>query len=51
MDNVSPVDILILIALVLAAIEQFDAKGRSLGMWAVILVCVALLWGTFLEVT
>jgi hypothetical protein len=47
MDNVSPVDIVFLVALVLAGIEQFDAKGRSLGMWAVILICVGLLWGTF----
>ena len=41
--------ILALIALVLAAVAQIDARGRSLTDWAVILVCVALLWGTFVK--
>lgn len=37
--------ILIIIALVLAVIEEFRAQGQSLIAWAVILVSVALLWG------
>ncbi|HKR50533.1 MAG TPA: hypothetical protein VJT72_13350 [Pseudonocardiaceae bacterium] len=38
-------DILILVALVLALVEEFQAQGRSLVGWAVVLVCIALLWG------
>ncbi len=37
--------ILVIIALVLALIDEFRAKGQSLTGWAVVLVCVALLWG------
>jgi len=37
--------ILIIGALLLALIEEFQAQGRSLIGWAVVLVCVALLWG------
>lgn len=37
--------ILVLIALVLALVEEFQAQGRSLLGWAVVLVCVSLLWG------
>lgn len=32
-------------ALVLALIEEFNAGGRSLLGWAVVLICAALLWG------
>ncbi len=38
-------DVLVIIALVLAAVEQISARGRSLLAWAVILICAALLWG------
>ena len=44
----SATDILVFIALAFAAIEQFNARGRSLGMWAVIFICVALLWGSLI---
>lgn len=37
-------DVFIIIALVMAAIEQWEAKGRSLTIWAIILICLALLW-------
>lgn len=37
--------ILILLAAVFAVVEQFEARGRSLLAWAVLLVCVALMWG------
>ena len=37
--------ILIIVGLVLALIEQFQAQGRSLIGWAVVFVCIALLWG------
>lgn len=37
--------LLIIGGLVLALIEEFQAQGRSLLGWAVVLVCVALLWG------
>jgi uncharacterized membrane protein YtjA (UPF0391 family) len=33
------------LALILAAIEQARARGRSLTGWAVIFVCIGLLWG------
>ncbi len=39
---------LVLVALVLAAFDLLDARGRSLLAWAVVLVCVALLWGRLL---
>jgi hypothetical protein len=38
-------ELVFIIALVLAAIEQFHAKGQSLICWSVILVCIGLLWG------
>ena len=38
-------EILIVIALILAAIDEFRAQGQGLTSWAVILVCIALLWG------
>jgi hypothetical protein len=37
--------ILVVVALVLAVIEEFNAQGRSLLGWAVILVALSLLWG------
>jgi hypothetical protein len=38
-------DILFIVALILAVIEQIRARGQSLVIWAVILICVGLLWG------
>jgi hypothetical protein len=38
-------DVLVLVALILSVIEQVRARGQSLLTWAVLLVCVALLWG------
>ena len=37
-------DVLVLVALVLAIIEEFRARGQALVVWSVILVCAALLW-------
>ena len=39
--------ILFLVALVLALVEEFQAQGRSLLGWAVVFVCIGLLWGSF----
>lgn len=37
--------ILLVAALILAFIDQFRAQGQSLTDWAVVFVCIALLWG------
>lgn len=37
-------DVLVIVALILAIVEQFRARGQALLVWAVILVCIALLW-------
>jgi uncharacterized membrane protein YtjA (UPF0391 family) len=34
-----------LVALVLALVEQFIARGHSLLAWAVIFICIGLTWG------
>ena len=47
MNNVP--EILFIVALILAVIEQFRAQGQSLIAWAVILVAVGLLWGNFVK--
>ena len=39
--------VLFLVALILAVIEQIRAKGQSLLIWAVFLICAGLLWGLF----
>lgn len=39
-------DILVVVAFVLACIDQFRENGRSLTGWAVIFICIALLWGS-----
>jgi len=36
---------LTVVALVLALIDEFQAQGRSLVGWAVVFLCIALLWG------
>ena len=38
-------EILYIIALILAGIEQVRDRGQSLALWAVILICVGLLYG------
>ena len=38
-------EILFIIALILAGIEQVRDRGQSLALWAVILICVGLLYG------
>ena len=38
-------DILFVVALILAAIDQIRAKGQSLTGWACILIAIGLLWG------
>jgi hypothetical protein len=37
-------DVLVIVALILAAVEELQARGQALLGWAVILVCIALLW-------
>lgn len=37
--------VLELVALVFAVAELVQAQGKSLLAWAVVLVCIALLWG------
>ncbi len=37
--------ILVVIALILALIDEFRAQGQSLTGWAVVLLSISLLWG------
>ena len=37
--------ILFVIALVLALVDEFRARGQSLTGWAVVLISIGLLWG------
>ena len=37
--------ILFVVALILALVDEFRAQGQSLTGWAVVLVCIGLLWG------
>lgn len=37
--------LLVLVALISALVDLFRSDGRSLTGWAVVLVCVSLLWG------
>ena len=37
--------LLFVIALVLALIDELRAEGKSLTGWAVVIVCIGLLWG------
>jgi len=37
-------DVAVIVALVLAAIDQVRAKGQSTTHWSIILICLALLW-------
>jgi hypothetical protein len=40
-------DLFFFVALILALVDEFQARGRSLLGWAVVLVCIGLLWGLF----
>ena len=42
-------EIAFIVALILAIIEEFRAQGRSLISWAVILVCIGLLYPSFVK--
>jgi hypothetical protein len=42
---VSVATVLIIVGLALALAEEFQAQGRSLIGWAVVFVCLGLLWG------
>ena len=37
--------VLVIVAGILALVDEFRAQGQSLTGWAVVLVCAALLWG------
>lgn len=37
--------ILTIVALVLSLVEEFRTQGRDILGWAVVFVCIALLWG------
>ena len=37
--------LLLIVALVLALVEELRARGESLLAWAVVFMCIALLWG------
>jgi hypothetical protein len=37
--------ILVIVALILALVDEFRSQGQSLTGWAVVLVCISLLWG------
>lgn len=39
--------ILFIVALILALIDEFRARGQSLTGWAVVFIALGLLWGTF----
>jgi hypothetical protein len=41
-------EVLIIIGIGCAAIEEWTAQGRSIGWWGVILIGVALLWGSLI---
>jgi hypothetical protein len=38
------ITILIAIALIAFAVEEFNAKGRAIGWWGAIILAAALLW-------
>jgi hypothetical protein len=37
--------VLIIVAAILALVDEFRAQGQSLTGWAVVFICAALLWG------
>lgn len=38
---------LYVVALILALVDQLRARGQSITGWAVVLICLGLLWGVF----
>lgn len=38
--------LLFAVALILALVEQFRSHGQSLAVWAIVFVCIGLLWGS-----
>jgi hypothetical protein len=44
---VSIPSVLFLVALILALVDEGRARAQSLTGWAVVLVCIGLLWGFF----
>jgi hypothetical protein len=45
----SIVTVLVIVALILAAVDEIRANGQSLTGWAVILLSIALLWPVFIK--
>ncbi len=37
--------ILFVVALILALVDEFQAQGKSLTGWAVVMIAIGLLWG------
>jgi len=37
-------DAIVIVALILAIVDEFRAKGQALTTWSAILICAALLW-------
>ena len=37
--------VLFLVALILALVDEFQARGQSLLGWAVVIISIGLLWG------
>lgn len=42
-------DILFIVAVVLAAVDLVRSRGQALTSWAVLFICVGLLWGVFIK--
>lgn len=40
-------DVFVVVALILALADELRSRGQSLTGWAVVFVCIALLWGVF----
>jgi Na+/citrate or Na+/malate symporter len=36
---------LFLVAIILALVAEFQAEGKSILGWAVVVICIGLLWG------
>ena len=41
----SAVTLFIIVGLICALVELFQAQGRSIGWWGVVFLCIGLLWG------
>ena len=41
-------EICFIVGLILALVAEFEARGRSIVGWAVVAVCIGLLWGPLL---